>query len=275
MFAVRDFNDVNAFLGALEALATERQGRWVFRGEENVSWVLSSALERAFDRFAVRPQDRQSIERRMVREFQRRLHTFMEDVPEEDALDEWLALMQHHGAPTRLLDFTYSPYVAAFFALENAGNDGQCAVWAVDTDWCEERLRERHQEHYGVYYLYQRQRTGESFQRLFWSDRPVPLVLSLNPFRLNQRLVYQKGAFLCQGDIGTTFLANLDALTTGAGPGVVKFCLATGQSGENRDAGLRRLFLMNIERATLFPDLDGFARSLNTKIVTLFQGQRW
>ena len=38
--------------------------------------------------------------------------------------------MQHHGAPTRLIDFTWSPYVAAFFALERTLADG--VVWAMN-----------------------------------------------------------------------------------------------------------------------------------------------
>jgi len=41
--------------------------------------------------------------------------------------------MQHHGAPTRLLDFSYSIYVAAYSAMESA--DGDSALWAVDGLW--------------------------------------------------------------------------------------------------------------------------------------------
>ena len=51
-----------------------------------------------------------------------------------------VSTMQHHGAPTRLLDFTYSVYVAAYFALENADSDG-CAVWAVNGPWTLDRAR--------------------------------------------------------------------------------------------------------------------------------------
>ena len=54
---------------------------------------------------------------------------FLGHVPEWEDDFQWLALMQHHGAPTRLLDFTWSPYVAAFLALERAVDDA--AVWAI------------------------------------------------------------------------------------------------------------------------------------------------
>lgn len=53
----------------------------------------------------------------------------MEHVPADADTFQWLALMQHHGAPTRLLDFTWSPFVSAFFALERATKDA--AIWAI------------------------------------------------------------------------------------------------------------------------------------------------
>jgi len=49
---------------------------------------------------------------------------------------EWLALMRHYGAPTRLMDWTWSFYVAVFFAMHDIPPESEdnCAVWALNLD---------------------------------------------------------------------------------------------------------------------------------------------
>ena len=70
-------------------------------------------------------------EARAIRIFRRKAHNYLDDPRALDDDLRCLALMQHHGAPTRLLDFTKSPYVAAFFALESATDDA--SVYALNT----------------------------------------------------------------------------------------------------------------------------------------------
>ncbi|MFP4905894.1 FRG domain-containing protein, partial [Paraburkholderia sp. BR14261] len=112
------------------ALTTQLDG-WAFRGQQNAQWHLESSLTRYMrDYVGDRLQWRQR-EERAIRVFRRKAHNFLAhpDLLKDDL--RCLALMQHHGAPTRLLDFTKSPFVAAFFALERA--TGDAAVYALNT----------------------------------------------------------------------------------------------------------------------------------------------
>src|SRR5947199_6187239 len=104
-----DWNEMHEFAA--------RRG-WLFRGERCTSWELKTSLERCCDRLGIRPGLRRTIEDRTIREFRRAYHQFARHLPDREAIVEWLSIMQHHGAPTRLLDFTYSIYVAAYFAVE-------------------------------------------------------------------------------------------------------------------------------------------------------------
>jgi hypothetical protein len=101
---------------------------WLFRGERTTAWQLKTSLERCCDR---------TIEGRIIREFRRAYHQFSPQVPERESTVEWLSIMQHHGAPSRLLDFTYSVYVAAYFAVEEADDDS--VVWAINGPWALQR----------------------------------------------------------------------------------------------------------------------------------------
>src|SRR5215471_2442405 len=103
---------------------------WAFRGQRDASLPLYSALSRYFMSFHVDPRAWREQEERILRIFKRKAIHFLDVVPDREDDFEWLALMQDHGAPTRLLDFTWSPYVAAFFALHNATQEA--VIWACN-----------------------------------------------------------------------------------------------------------------------------------------------
>jgi hypothetical protein len=113
---------------------------WVFRGHADSRWSLSSSLERAAPEFRL---DICGAENFLLSRFKSRAHLLMSNFPADDDDLEWLALMQHHGCPTRLLDVTASPYIALYFALENRNRAKNCAVWALNRDACDERAVER------------------------------------------------------------------------------------------------------------------------------------
>jgi hypothetical protein len=92
----------------------------VFRGLARSSYSNVSSLARLGDDFA-------RLERHLIRNFRKYAHRERPG----PTLWDWLSLAQHHGLPTRLLDWTFSPFVAAHFATATAPG-AEAIVWAVD-----------------------------------------------------------------------------------------------------------------------------------------------
>ena len=230
---------------------------WAFRGHSDAEWPLYSSLSRYLKQYGIHPQAWAHQEERIGRIFRRKAHLFLEHVPDDADAFQWLALMQHHGAPTRLLDFTWSPFVAAFFALERATRNA--AVWAifVPAMWRSSRTFHFPQNNETVSADKLGLRTPGAYER-FYLRNTVPFVSSGEPVVMNKRLIAQSGTFILPGVLDQPVD---DVLKTYPDPSktVAKFVLKTDLL---RDEAMLALYTMNLTNATLFPDLDGLARSM-------------
>jgi len=236
---------------------------WAFRGEHSADWDLVSSLSRRLHRFC--PDEAQWPEReaRAMRIFRRKAHNYLPDhrVLEDDL--RTLAMMQHHGAPTRLIDFTKSPFVATFFALEHAVEDA--AVFALDTP----RL-------WSLTPRFDRSLTREridprrpgNFERYFAPNK-LPLLWAGEPAEMDRRLSAQSGLFLVPGVLQMTLDEILEEYVPD-GSLLLKIVVPP----HLREAAMKALYRMNITYATLFPDLDGLARSMAYELEVLWQGPK-
>jgi hypothetical protein len=224
-----------------------------------MKWYLSTSLERAAG-----PVFGALSEPIMSGSFQSQAHNYLTGQQLPNTLLEWWALMQHYGAPTRLLDWTESAYVAAFFALDTT--QGDCAVWAVDRVWCYNSAADLVSRSIGNNVKVSVKQIEREFEAIFGSNR-LQFVFPVRPQTYNARLAIQQGIFLCPGSANASFMENLIGMRAKEefSHRVVRITL----SGKMRANALHDLNYMNINRSTLFPGLDGFAQSLRNMVLFL------
>lgn len=258
---------------------------WAYRGQTNSDWPLETTLYREADRNgSLKWASLRSREDWLLYQFRRFAHHYRTDLPsEEDTLD-WLALIQHYGGPTRLLDFSYSLYVAAFFAVETAVGDA--AIWAINLPtldiatfecldfWPEGAIHET------------RRANNDKFHELLKNPNNIRTVIHVEPDRMHERLYLQQGLFLAPTDPNEPFLKNMAEAFKVSHRSLInrreqkwtrtldnRTAAEYGESGyiamvkiiiprEDHHEILEDLKSMNISAATLFPGLEGFSRSL-------------
>jgi hypothetical protein len=159
---------------------------------------------------------------------------------------EWWALGQHFGLATPLLDWTRSPYAAAYFAFEDlagAAKSTYRAVYALDSNAVEKK-------------------NYELANGLSMETGRVPVIQVLDSLsNENPRLVSQGGLFT-RAPIGTPIEAWVSQFFEDSEAPVLLKVLVPDV---DRVSCLRGLDRMNINHASLFPDLVGASRATNLK----------
>lgn len=215
-----------------------------------------------------------------MKKFKRRAHHYIQNLPDDDNHIEWLSLLQHHGGTTRLLDFTYSFYVAAFFAMENSTEDS--AIWAINLNKLTKSLPHHSLDDESMCYeiiIDEQKKIANECISNKEGEKDASLII--DPTQQHERISIQQGLFLfpCnrenpfEKNLCSSFnfrfhhLKNVNAKKIDASKitskkfmdiSILKIVIPKGIHAK----ALYDLNEMNITSATLFLGLDGLARSL-------------
>ena len=250
---------VRSWLDILDALY---EGSWnedlqrfrspyAFRGLASQDHTLASSLVRLSKPAA----DVKRLELALLRNFRKYAHG---EATGADSIWDWLALGQHRGLPTRLLDWTYSPLVALHFATENTEEfDEDGVVWCVNFVEANKRLPSRLkrilQQEGSDTFTVEMLGAFKSLREFDALSRD-PFVVFVEPPAVDRRILNQLALFSLMSDPSATLdhwlRSHPNLCRQVAIPAALKW--------EIRD----KLDQANVNERVLFPGLDGLSRWL-------------
>src|SRR3954447_2468820 len=236
----------------------ERTGRrrdsCVYHGSADAARTLLTSLDRLGG--VSPPHTKTDLEEYILRNFARYSRPHL-----QHATNEWelLVAAQHHGVPTRLLDWSYSPLIAAHFATLAGPPESDKVVWRLN--W---RLVHEHFDLPPVAFLVQEldamlqargiQSLGELMARPHLGE--ARFVCMLDPPALDDRIIAQSATFTISTDKTRSFEQILGE--EGLSHALTRYLIPKERLNYVRD----QLDLCALDERKLFPDLDGVAAQL-------------
>lgn len=260
---------------------------FVFRGQGNQEWPLETSLRRMTNDYHSNALDKSApdvYEKAMVKEFKWKYPGYQSNpnmIPRDEEIIEWLSIMQHFGAKTRLLDFSCSLYIALYMAL-CVPSDTDAAIWALNRDV----IRRSHAPNDEKLFpeelddlIYAEAQNILNAKCLEEGEKKKCLFV-VKPRICNERISRQQGLFVIPSsislpfmdlltnycDIANSFTAKYEEFVRMTNYsyfvdncGLIKFIIPKGL----RYDLIRALQQMNISAETMFPGLEGLAQSVN------------
>jgi FRG domain-containing protein len=231
-------------------------GQLWYRGVSKATYDLKPKIYRKPEFAAVRKYNRAKTDEDEVRRgFKSSARQLMTEPHLPDDEKGWYFLMQHYGAPTRLLDWTDGALLALYFSVRDLRKPRDCAVWVLDPSWLNTQTLDDEDDTYlsGIM-LPEWKETDPWFPMPFEETLHAKQPLALDPPHVARRVAVQRSHFTVHG----TDRNGLDRLASRAHSRLIKIVILASGVAEILDD----LEIMGVVETTVFPDLEGLCREL-------------
>jgi len=231
---------------AVLELFDSTETRWWFRGQRK-DWPLLPKVKRGYSK----------EEKFLTNLFYARARTRYRLCPDDKDYGGWLAVMQHYGLPTRLLDWTHSPLVAAYFATKYPYDSGDTAERTDAVIWALEPHNVNESQGYERIFPPLNAESLEDLIRPAFKgqDTSKIQVLAASPLETDLKMLTQQGAFtvhVLDGPLNEV---------PGCEDWLKKFLIPAQRVGEVAS----ELDVLGFRLADLFPDLENLAQEVTNR----------
>jgi hypothetical protein len=243
VFVVDSFDDLLRVYD--DACAGFRQRPW-FRGHADRRWeLLPSVFRWMKDRRLPR-----TYESSIAQKFIARARIRYSDCPDDGDHFGWLTLMRHYGLFTRLLDWSESILIAAYFAVDAPSGEGPSAVWALNPY----AMNVVQFAHYDVPLSPNNPHVRRQAEDALTGETQIVRALAVVPRETDLRMLVQQSVFTIHG--------SQDPLEGQQGTRAPEWLKLYEISAPFRARLRRALGALGITRAHLFPDLENLSRDI-------------